>query len=112
MSGVEHAYSRTIALRGVHLTVQRGEIVAVTGPSGCGKSTLLHAAAGIIRPQAGTVRLLGRELGRLDEAERTRMRRREVGIVLQHGQLVPDLPLLDNIALPLLLDDRDLATAR
>ena len=102
--GLDHAYRRTVALRGVSLTVQPGEIVAVTGPSGCGKSTLLHAAAGIIRPQAGEVRLLGHDLAEIDEAERTKLRRRRVGIVLQFGQLVPDLPVLENVALPLLLD--------
>lgn len=112
LTGVEHAYRRTVALRGVSLTVEASEIVAVTGPSGCGKSTLLHAAAGIIRPQGGSVRLLGQDLAELDEAQRSRLRRRQIGIVLQFGQLVPDLSLLDNVALPLLLDDHGRAAAR
>jgi putative ABC transport system ATP-binding protein len=107
VTAVEHAYRRTVALRGVSLTVQPGEIVAVTGPSGCGKSTLLHVAAGILRPQAGDVRLLGRDLRALDEAERTKLRRRGVGLVLQFGQLVPDLSVLENVALPLLLDGHE-----
>lgn len=103
LQGVEHHYDRTPALRGATLRIERGEVVAVTGPSGCGKSTLLHVAAGIVRPTTGEVRLLGRDLGALDERERTRLRRERVGIVLQFGQLVPDLSLLDNVALPLLL---------
>jgi putative ABC transport system ATP-binding protein len=107
VTAVEHAYRRTVALRGVSLTVQPGEVVAVTGPSGCGKSTLLHVAAGILRPQAGDVRLLGRDLRALDEAERTKLRRRRVGLVLQFGQLVPDLSVLENVALPLLLDGHE-----
>jgi putative ABC transport system ATP-binding protein len=107
VTAVEHAYRRTVALRGVSLTVQPGEIVAVTGPSGCGKSTLLHVAAGVLRPQAGDVRLLGRDLRALDEAERTKLRRRGVGLVLQFGQLVPDLSVLENVALPLLLDGHE-----
>ncbi|TCC53385.1 ABC transporter ATP-binding protein [Kribbella capetownensis] len=109
---VEYAYSRDVALRGVSLGVDAGEIVAVTGPSGCGKSTLVHCAAGILRPQAGTVTLAGRNLAELTEAERTRVRRTQVGIVLQFGQLVPDLSLKDNVALPLLLEGHHAAAAR
>jgi len=112
LTGVTHAYRHTVALRGVSLTVEAEEIVAVTGPSGCGKSTLLHAAAGILRPQGGSVRLLGKDLGELDETCRTRLRRKQVGIVLQFGQLVPDLSALDNVALPLLLDGHDRTAAR
>jgi putative ABC transport system ATP-binding protein len=112
MRGIEHAYRRTVALRGVSLTVAAGEVVAVTGPSGCGKSTLLHAAAGIVRPQGGAVHLLGHDLAALDEAARSRLRRTRVGIVLQFGQLVPDLAVLDNVALPLLLGDHDKRAAR
>ena len=66
------ARSRCAACRS---TVQPGEVVAVTGPSGCGKSTLLHVAAGIVRPQAGEVRLLGHDLDALDEPARTKLRR-------------------------------------
>ena len=94
------------------LTVRPGEVVAVTGPSGCGKSTLLHVAAGLLTPQAGSVALLGHDLAGLDEPARAVLRRREVGVVLQYGQLVPDLSLEDNVALPLLLDGGDLAAAR
>ena len=112
MLRVEYAYRRDVALRGVSLQVSSGEVVAVTGPSGCGKSTLLHCAAGILRPQAGTVRLAGQDLSELPEAARTRLRRTKLGVVLQFGQLVPDLTLTDNVALPLLLEGHDRAVAR
>jgi putative ABC transport system ATP-binding protein len=109
---VEYSYRRDTALRGVSLGVKPGEVVAITGPSGCGKSTLLHVAAGILRPQAGAVQLMGRNLAELPEADRTRLRRTQAGVVLQFGQLVPDLTLLDNVALPLLLEGHDRASAR
>ena len=109
--GLDHTYRRTVALRGVSLTVHAAEVVAVTGPSGCGKSTLLHAAAGILRPQGGVVRLLGQDLAELDAGERTKLRRRRVGIVLQFGQLVPELSVLENVALPLLLDGHERSAA-
>lgn len=112
MAGVTHSYRRTVALQGVSLTVRAGEVVAVTGPSGCGKSTLLHVAAGVLPAQAGTVRLLGHDLRALSEPDRTRLRRTEVGIVLQFGHLVPDLPLVDNVALPLLLAGHERRAAR
>jgi len=107
LDGVEYSYRRNTALRGVSLQLRPGEVVAVTGASGCGKSTLLHCAAGILSPDAGTVRVDGQDLAALAEEQRSRLRRTKVGIVLQFGQLVPDLPLIDNVALPLLLDGHE-----
>jgi putative ABC transport system ATP-binding protein len=112
LEAVAHSYARTPALHSVSLHVDAGEVVAVTGPSGSGKSTVLHIAAGLLRPQAGRARLLGHDLAALDDAAAARLRRRDVGIVLQYGQLVPDLPLLDNVALPLLLDGSELEAGR
>jgi putative ABC transport system ATP-binding protein len=111
LSGVEYSYRRNAALKGVTLQVKPGEVVAVTGASGCGKSTLLHCAAGILSPDAGSVRVAGQDLAALPEDQRARLRRTKVGIVLQFGQLVPDLPLIDNVALPLLLDGHERAVA-
>ncbi|TFV63635.1 ATP-binding cassette domain-containing protein [Geodermatophilus sp. DF01-2] len=112
LSGVSHSYGRTQALRDVTLSVAPGEVVAVTGPSGCGKSTLVMLAAGVMRTQTGRVVVAGTDLGGVDDAERARIRRRSVGLLLQFGQLVPDLPVLDNVALPLLLDGHAPAEAR
>jgi putative ABC transport system ATP-binding protein len=112
LSGVSHAYGPTQALRDVSLVVAPGEVLAVTGPSGSGKSTLLLLAAGVLRAQTGRVTVGGSELSELNEAARARLRRRSIGLVLQFGQLVPDLPLLDNVALPLLLEGHEPRDAR
>jgi putative ABC transport system ATP-binding protein len=98
------AYGRTEALRGASLTIGTGEVVAVTGPSGSGKSSLLLCLAGVLRPEAGEVRYAGVRLDDLSETARTRLRRREFGLVLQFGQLVPELTAEQNVALPLLLE--------
>ncbi|MEU4697212.1 ABC transporter ATP-binding protein [Nonomuraea dietziae] len=96
------SFGRTTALEGVSLSIGEGEIVAITGPSGSGKSTLLHCLAGIIRPEAGEVTFGGRRVDSLDDAGRTRLRRESFGIVFQHGELVPELSAMENVALPLL----------
>jgi putative ABC transport system ATP-binding protein len=93
-----------VALAGVDLALHRGESVAVMGPSGSGKSTLLHCLAGITRPDAGTVWLDGRRIDNLGERSRTRLRRGEFGFVFQSGQLLPELPAAENVALPLMLE--------
>jgi putative ABC transport system ATP-binding protein len=101
--GVVKSYGKTRALRGVTLAVEEGEVVAVTGPSGCGKSTLLHCLSGILGPDAGEVSYGGRRVDSLSEAERSRLRRTEFGVLFQFGQLVAELAAAENVALPLLL---------
>jgi putative ABC transport system ATP-binding protein len=84
----------------------------VTGASGSGKSTLLHCLAGIVRPDAGSVTYDGRRLEDLPEKRLSELRRTEFGVVFQFGQLIPELTVLDNVALPLLLAGTDRAGAR
>ncbi|MET0399817.1 MAG: ABC transporter ATP-binding protein [Longimicrobiaceae bacterium] len=89
------------ALRGVDLDVEAGEMVAIVGPSGCGKSSLLNVLAGIDPPTAGTVRLLGRELGALDEGARSKLRLREVGFIFQRFHLLAVLTATENVEFPM-----------
>lgn len=105
------SFARTEALRGVSLEIGAGETVAITGPSGSGKSTLMLCLAGILRPEAGEISYDGQRLDLLGEADRTRLRRREMGVVLQFGQLVPELTAAQNVVLPLLLEKHDRASA-
>ncbi|TDC26116.1 ABC transporter ATP-binding protein [Streptomyces sp. 8K308] len=96
-------YGATPALAGASFAIGAGEVVAVMGPSGSGKSTLLHCLAGIVPPDAGTVRYAGREVSRGSDAERSALRRSDFGFVFQFGQLVPELTCAENVALPLRL---------
>jgi putative ABC transport system ATP-binding protein len=95
--------SETLALRGVNLAVDGGEMVAVVGPSGSGKSTLLACLAGLDEPDGGHVELVGERLTRRPEAERARRRAASIGILMQSGNLFPTLTVADNVKLPMLL---------
>ena len=92
------------AVDDVSLEVAAGEAVAIVGPSGCGKSTLLHLCGAMDRPSGGRVALEGLALADLEDDALTHLRRRRVGFVFQFFNLLPTLTLLENIALPLLLD--------
>ena len=88
------------ALRGVDMTVERGEFLAVMGPSGCGKSTLINLVAGLEAPSDGTIVIDGEPIERLSEDELAVMRRRHVGIVFQFFNLLEGMSVLENVTLP------------
>jgi putative ABC transport system ATP-binding protein len=104
------------ALRGVDLTVTRGEFVALVGPSGSGKSTVLNLIGGLDRPTSGQVWINGTELSASDERTLTRHRRQHVGFVFQSFNLLPRLTANENVALPLMFsgvpEKKRLARAR
>ena len=87
----------TLALRGVSLALEPGEVVAVTGPSGSGKSTLLACLAGLDEPDGGVVRIGGERLSRRPEEERARVRGRRIGMLFQSANLVSHLSVAGNM---------------
>lgn len=91
------------AVRGVHLTLQTGEMVAIMGPSGCGKTTLLNVLSGIDEPTAGTVTVNNQPLFGISDNERTSMRSKYLGFIFQDFNLLPVLSAVENVELPLLL---------
>ncbi|MGL4442371.1 MAG: ABC transporter ATP-binding protein [Alsobacter sp.] len=93
--------ARVHILKGVSLTVDRGEAVGLVGPSGSGKSTLLMTLAGLERPDSGVVRIDGEDLAPKDEDALARFRGRRIGIVFQSFHLLPTMSALENVAIPL-----------
>ncbi len=109
LQGVTKAYNRgkpgeVVVLRGVDLTLARGEVVALVAPSGAGKSTLLHIAGLLDTPDAGKVGIGGQDSTGLRDEARTRIRRQEVGFVYQFHHLLPEFSALENVVLPQLVN--------
>ena len=99
------------ALAGVDLTLPQGTQVAIMGPSGSGKTTLLHCLAGVLRPSSGSISLDGQEMTAMSEKDLSDLRLRRFGFVFQDGQLLPELPTEENIAMPLMLSGTPKAEA-
>lgn len=95
-----------------NLTLRAGELVGLVGPSGSGKSTLLHTAGLLERPEAGEVKLDGLDCLKMNDAERTAVRRSKIGFVYQFHHLLPEFNAADNIAMPLMIAGTSKRTAR
>ena len=89
-------------LRGLDLTMQRGEALAITGPSGSGKSTLLYILGALDTPSAGTVALEGQDPFKLNEAQQAQFRNRQIGFIFQDHHLLPQCTVLENVLIPTL----------
>ncbi len=100
------------ALDGVALTLTGGEFVAVVGPSGAGKSTLLHLLGALDRPDTGSIKFRGREIGDLNDEQQSEFRRHSVGFVFQFFNLLPTMTAWENVAVPKLLDGARMSQAK
>jgi len=114
LEGVRKSYQkdeqRVEALRGIDLTIERGDLVAVVGPSGSGKTTLLNIVGCLDLPSSGSVLYDGRELGGMSERELSRYRKENISFIFQSYNLIPVLTVLENVELPMVIE-RKLARA-
>ena len=100
-------YTKVMALRGVNLSVNEKEFIAIVGPSGSGKSTLLNLIGGLDKPYEGRVIINNKDIYKMSDEELTIFRRREIGYIFQFYNLIPSITVKDNIVLPLELDNRE-----
>lgn len=99
--------TRVDALKGINMSINAGEFVAIIGPSGSGKSTLMHIIGGVDVPSKGSVWIGNQDITKLNEKQLAIFRRRKIGFIFQQYNLVPVLTVEENIVLPLLLDNRE-----
>lgn len=93
-------------LRGIDLSIEDGEIVAIVGPSGAGKSTLLHILGALDRPSEGEVRFEGKNIFSMNDEELARFRNQNIGFVFQFHHLLPEFTALENVAMPAMIDGK------
>jgi putative ABC transport system ATP-binding protein len=103
--------TKTVALRGVDLEVDEGQLTLLVGPSGCGKTTLISIIAGLLNPSRGSVSVLGTELSKLSDRRLVDFRARNIGFVFQQYNLLPALTAAENAAVPLIITGRPRAEA-
>ena len=102
--------NKVVALDGINLEIERGDLVAIVGPSGSGKSTLLHIIGGVDNPNDGKVYIDGNDISNYTSKELAYFRRRKVGLIYQFYNLIPNLTVRHNIELPLKLDKNKIET--
>lgn len=99
-------------LKGINLTIKRGERIAIIGPSGSGKSTLLHLLGGLDKPTSGELFIQDVNWHMLSEKQRCKLRNKELGFVYQFHHLLPEFSALENVCMPLLLGNQSVAEAQ
>lgn len=103
LQGITKSFGSLQVLKGIDLTIEKGEIVSIVGPSGAGKTTLLQIMGTLDKADMGTVTLNGTEIGRLKEKELSAFRNKQIGFVFQFHQLLPEFTALENVMIPALI---------
>jgi putative ABC transport system ATP-binding protein len=107
LQNVEKYYGVHMVLKGINLDVKRGEFISVMGSSGSGKSTLLNLIGGMDRPEKGKIIINAEDISRYQDEKLTLYRRRRIGFIFQFFNLLPNITVLENISMPLLLNGSD-----
>ncbi len=104
--------NKVVALDNISLEIYKGEILIILGPSGSGKTTLLNLLSGLDNPTNGTIEVLGQDLTKMNEEQKTKFRAKHIGFIFQFFNLVPVLTATENVELPLLINKVDSKVAR
>lgn len=112
LEGITKSFGPLQVLKGIDLTIGKGEIVSIVGPSGAGKTTLLQIMGTLDKPDSGRLVLNGTEVSRLNESRLSAFRNKEIGFVFQFHQLLPEFTALENVTIPALIGGDSAASAR
>lgn len=112
LQGITKSFGSLQVLKGIDLTIDKGEVVSIVGPSGAGKTTLLQIMGTLDKPDTGRILLNGTEINRLRERELAAFRNREIGFVFQFHQLLPEFTALENVTIPALIQGVSSGEAR
>lgn len=112
LQGITKSFGSLQVLKGIDLTIDKGEVVSIVGPSGAGKTTLLQIMGTLDKPDMGRILLNGTEINRLKERELAAFRNREIGFVFQFHQLLPEFTALENVMIPALIQGVSSGEAR
>jgi len=107
LENVEKSYGQNRVLKGISLTIAQGEFVSITGSSGSGKSTLLNLIGGMDRPDNGSILVDGAAISSYNDEQLTTYRRNRIGFIFQFFNLLPNITVLENVYMPLLLNGRE-----
>ena len=112
LQGITKSFGSLQVLKGIDLTIDKGEVVSIVGPRGAGKTTLLQIMGTLDKPDTGRILLNGTEINRLKERELAAFRNREIGFVFQFHQLLPEFTALENVTIPALIQGVSSGEAR